>query len=85
MRNRLVAAELEPDEVVSSMDVESLYTNVPVVEAILLAADKLYASEKQPPIDKDTFIRLFSLAVTNVNFMANGRWYNATVLPWDQH
>ena len=57
------------------MDVEILYTNVPVVETILLAADKLYASEKQPPIDKDNFIRLLSLAVTNEHFMANGRWY----------
>ena len=57
------------------MDVEILYTKVPVVETILLAADKLYASEKQPPIDKDNFIRLLSLAVTNVHFMANGRWY----------
>ena len=75
MRNRLVAVELDPEEVVFSMDVESLYTNVPVVEAILLAADKLYASDKQPSIDKDTFIRLLSLAVTNVYFMANGRWY----------
>ena len=46
MKNRLVAAELEPDEVVFSMDVESLYTNVPLVEAILLATDKLYASDK---------------------------------------
>ena len=54
MRNRLVAVELDPEEVVFSMDVESLYTNVPVVEAILLAADKLYASDKQPSIDKDT-------------------------------
>ena len=46
-----------------------------VVETILLAAGKLYASDKQPSIDKDTFIRLLSLAVTNVHFMANGRWY----------
>ena len=75
MKNRLVAAELEPDEVVFSMNVESLYTNVPLMEAILLAADKLYASDKQPPMDKETFIRLLSVAVTNVHFISNGRWY----------
>ena len=48
---------LEEDEEVVSFDVSALYTNVPVKEAIQLAADRLYAGDiQQPPVDKQTFI-----------------------------
>ena len=52
-----------------SFDVTSLYTNVPVDEAIQLAADKLYSGNpdiKCPPVDRDTFITLTNLASKNV-------------------
>ena len=63
------ATQLEPDEVLISFDVTALYTNVPVDEAIQLAADKLYSGNpdiKSPPVDKETFITLTNLASKNV-------------------
>ena len=61
--------QLNPDEFIISFDITALYTNVPVNEAIQLAADKLYSNNpdiKQPPVDKDTFIILTSLASKDV-------------------
>ena len=58
---------LEPNEVVISFDVTSLYTNVPVKEAIGNAAEKLYSSNMQsPPVDKETFIALATISCTDV-------------------
>ena len=48
----------EHEEVVS-FDVKSLYTNVPVIEAINMCADLLFSGKyKLPPVDKQTFIDL---------------------------
>ena len=66
---------LEEDEVIVSLDVKSLYTNVPVLESIELAADILYNSEELPPVDKETFKDLMRMAVTDVYFLCDGRWY----------
>ena len=50
---------LDAGEVVISFDVKSLYTNVPVKEAIQEAAERLYCGDvKTPPVDKETFIIL---------------------------
>ena len=58
---------LEEGEVLVSFDVVSLYTNVPVMEAIQEAANRLYCGEfKVPPVSKNTFIELLKLASTNV-------------------
>ena len=43
------------------MDLKSLYTNVPVLEAIKIAADKVYDLEETPPMDKSTFMQLMRL------------------------
>ena len=76
MKELLRAAVLEnDDEMVFSMDVKSLYTNVPVLEAINLAADKVYQREEQPAFDKSTFIQLMRLAVCNMCFLTGGTWY----------
>ena len=54
---------VDDDETLISFDVSSLYTNVPVKEAIVIAADKLYSGEHEtPPMDKDTFVILLELA-----------------------
>ena len=51
---------LDPDEVVISFDVSSLYMNVPVNEAIEEAADHLYSGDfPTPRASKETFITLF--------------------------
>ena len=53
----------------ASLDVVSLFTNVPVHEVINLAVDKLYDSSfKKPDISRAQFKQLLSLAVTNVLF-----------------
>ena len=45
IKRDLMEVILEEDEVIVSLDVKSLYTNVPVLESIELAADILYNSE----------------------------------------
>ena len=65
--DQLKDVALEPDEVVISFDVLSLYTNVPVNKAIEEAANRLYSGTFQtPPVSKETFITLTKLATTNV-------------------
>ena len=59
--------ELDEDEEVGSFDVSALYTNVPVREAIMMAADRLYAGDlEMPPVDKETFIKLAELSSLNM-------------------
>ena len=59
--------KLDPDEVIVSFDVVSLFTNVPVEESISLAADMLYSGKyDEPPVDKDTFIQLARLCMKDV-------------------
>ena len=54
---------MKADEEIISFDVVSLYANVPVLEAIQVCADLLYRQGmKTPPVDKDTFIQLASMA-----------------------
>ena len=59
---------LEEEEEVVSFDVSSLYTNVPVNEAIEYCADILYNGKKDniPPVNKATFITLAKLSCCNV-------------------
>ena len=58
---------LESDEVIILFDVTSLYTNVPIKEAIQEAAGRLYSGEVQTPsVDKETFITLATISCTNV-------------------
>ena len=78
IKRDLMEVSLEEDEVIVSLDVKSLYTIVPVLESVDLAADILYKSEELPPVDKETFKDLMRMAVTNVYFMCDGRWYIQT-------
>ena len=65
--DQLKNVTLDPDEVVISFDVSSLYTNVPVNEAIQDAADRLYSGNfPTPPVSKETFTTLTKLSTTNV-------------------
>ena len=65
--DQLKDVTLDPDEVLISFDVSSLYTNVPVNEAIEEAADRLYSGDFPTPlVSKETFITLTKLSTTNV-------------------
>ena len=75
MKDTLNKTTLEPNETLFSMDVKSLYTNVPVTEAIDLACDALYATELPPELNRSTFRKLMELAVTNVWFLCDSEWY----------
>ena len=74
--DQLKAIELDKGEVLVSFDVVSLYTNVPVQEAILDAAERLYCGEfEKPPVSKDTFIKVMQLAPTDVAMLTHDGYY----------
>ena len=65
--DQLKNLNLEPDKIWVSFDVVSLYTNVPVMEAIHDAAERLYSGEfETPPVSKETYINLLQLLSTNI-------------------
>ena len=58
---------LDADEVLISFDITLLYTNVPIKEAILEAAERLYSGDvKTPSVDKETFIIVAALFCSDV-------------------
>jgi len=60
--DKLNKIALKTDHELVSFDVVSLYTNVPVLEAIKVCANLLYSgNHKKPPVDKETFIELLSI------------------------
>ena len=67
---------LDEDEVLVSFDVTSLYTNVPVMEAINVCADLLYnGKQKAPPVDRETFVTLAKLSSCNVVMSTSDGYY----------
>ena len=75
--NNIKGTILKEDEVMVSFDVASLYTNVPVDEAITEAADLLYAGDLSiPPVDKETFITLTELATKNVVMLTHDGYHH---------
>ena len=65
---------LEKDESIVSFDVTSLYTNVPVIEAIERCADLLFKAVKIS-VDKETFIELAKIASCNVVMSTHDGFY----------
>ena len=74
-RETLESTNLEPNENLISLDVKSLYTNVPLKEAIDIALRKLYEQDDPPSIARKTMKRLLNMAVSQVHFKCNERWY----------
>ena len=66
---------LEQMKQILSLGVKSLYTNVPVKEAINIALRSLYARDDKPDIPRTTMKCLRELAVTNVHLKCNESWY----------
>ena len=64
----LESTNLEPNENLISLDVKSLYTNVPLKEAADIALRKLYEQDEPPPIARKTMKRLLNMAVSQVHF-----------------
>ena len=66
---------MDEDELVVSLNVKSLYTNLPVEEAIEIALNELYSSDEVPEIPRSAMKSLLRLAVTNFHFKCNKMWY----------
>ena len=54
---------------------KSLYTNVPLKEAIGIALQKLYSQESPPEIQRATMKKLLKMAVSKVYFKCYDIWY----------
>ena len=67
--------ELGSDESIISLDVKSLYTNVPLKEAVEIALRRLYEQVNPPERSRKTMKKLPNLAVSKVHFKSNGLWY----------
>ena len=68
---------LEKNEELISFDVVSLYTNVPVLEAIDVCTEMLYNLPEvdRPSIDKDTFLILAKIASCEVLMLTHDGYY----------
>ena len=67
---------LAEDEEIVSFDVSSLYTNVPVLEAIETCTELLYAGKHElPPVDPETFVTLAKIASCNVLMSTHDGYY----------
>ena len=66
-REILEKTELDSDESIISLDVKSLYTNVPLKEANEIALRRLYEQVNPPETSRKTMKKLMKLAVSKVN------------------
>ena len=74
-REILEKTELDSDEIIISLDVKSLYTNVQFKEAIEIALRRLYEQVNHPETSRKAMKKLLNLAVSKVHFKCNGLWY----------
>ena len=74
-RKALESLTLEDDKQIVSLDLKSLYTNVPVGEVIEIALRELYSSNLAPDIPRSAMKSLLKLAMRNVQFKCNGICY----------
>ena len=77
--NNIKNVQLDPNEKLVSFDVTSLYTRVPAMEALRIAANKLYKNDnlidERPPISKTVFIQIGKLALNNIVMLTNDGYY----------
>ena len=74
--DNLKSIQLDDDEVIISFDVASLYTNVPVGEAIDVCSDLLFSGKYQlPPVDKATFKTLLEISTRDVLMLTHDGYY----------
>ena len=74
-REILAKTELDSDESIISPDVNSLYTNVPLKEAVEIALRRFNEQINPPETSRTTMKKLLNLAVSKVHFKCNGLWY----------
>ena len=74
-REILEKTELDSDEKIISLDEKSLYTNVPLKEAVQIALRRLNEQVKPLETSRKTMKKLLNLAVSKVHFKCNVLWY----------
>ena len=74
-REIIEKVKLDSDGNTILLNVKSLYTDVPLNDAIGIALRKLYEQEKPPEIAFNDVQRLLNLAVGQVHFNCNDMWY----------
>ena len=74
-REILESISLEPNENLITLALKSLYTNVPLKEAIDIALRKLNEQDEPASIARKTIKRLLNKAVSQVHFKSNETWY----------
>ena len=62
---------MDSDESIISLEIKTLYTNVPLKEAVEIALRRIYEQIKPP----ETVKKLLNLAVITVHFKWYGLWY----------
>ena len=74
--DKLHSIVLDEDEVIVSFDVFSLYTNVPVNEAIDVCTEYMFSGKYElPPVSKETFKTLLQLSTCNVVMLTHDGYY----------
>ena len=74
--DKLGSVTLDKDETLVSLDVESLFINVPVREAIDVTAELLYTSGfKMPHVDRTAFPELLEVVSINALFLTKSGSY----------
>ena len=63
-REILEKIELDSDEIIISLHVQSLSTNVPLKEAVKTALRRLYEQINPPEISRKTMKKILNLAVS---------------------
>ena len=74
-REILEKTELDSDESIISLDVKSLYTNVPLKQVVVIALRRLYEQFNPPETSRKTMKKQLNLAVSKVHVKCNGLWY----------
>ena len=77
-REILEKIDLDSDEGMLILDVNSLYTNVPLEEGVEIALRRLIEQVKPPETSRKTMKKLLNLALRKVNAMVCGM-YKKTV------
>ena len=79
VRDSLKDITMDEGSELVSFDVTSLYTNVPVSEAIQICADLMYNGDNVvPPVSKETFIKLLEMSSCNVILSTHDGFYRQT-------
>ena len=73
-REILEKTEVDSDDSIISIDVKSLYTYVPLKEAVEIALRRLYEQVNPPETSRKTMKKLLSLAVSKVHIKCDGLW-----------